>query len=404
MARHVDHVLFPDGRGANAGRAPSDHARLSVELRTRQRWSGVLAEFTAELLTDFDCDPLALLADRVVGVADADLVAVLRPIGRELIMVEMAKGRLAEEVSGLVFRTSGTLTGSVMANGQPLIVPQSSGVPERPLSLGPTMLIPFAAAGEAEGVVSVARTLGRPAFTELDVELTSDFLRQATVALGGVAAAEDRQQSVILAERSRVAADLHDQVIQRLFGAGLRLEAIAGQLADQAMRAKVLEQAALLEDAIAAIRVAIFNLEPEPKSAKPTTLREQVVDVVRELSDVFGASPQLEFTGILDSSIPARIADDLLAVLREGLTNVVRHAHANQTLVSITVSDEEVLLKIVDNGIGLGRSRRVGGIANMEQRAERWGGSVSCRTGPAGGTVLDWTARLRSVDNSGVTT
>jgi signal transduction histidine kinase len=377
-----------------------DNARLFGETRRRQHWSSALAEITTALLSDLDADPLDMLAEHVVSLADADLVTVLRPVGGDLLMVDVAKGKLAGELNGLVFRSAGTLTGRAMASGQPVLVSESSGAAERPLALGPTMVIPMVTSGEPSGALSVARMLGRPTFTAQDLEMATDFARQANVAVQLAAARADQQRFVILEDRSRIAGDLHDHVIQRLFAAGLGLQAVAGRITDAAARAKITEQVQSLDEAITAIRTAIFALTTQP-SRKTPPLRHRVIDLVAELSSIFPLSPRLAFSGPVDLAIPDAVADDLLAVLREGLTNVARHADAEEAFVSITVTDDEALLEIVDNGVGIGRPRRRSGIASMQTRAARWDGSVSYHAKPGGGTVLDWTARLRDAEDHG---
>jgi signal transduction histidine kinase len=376
-----------------------DNARLFDETQRRQRWSLALADITAALLSDFEGDPLELIADRVVTLVDSDLVSMVRPVGKNLIMVATARGQLASQVEGLVIESAGTMTARALETGQPVLVPENLGTPELPVVLGPSMVIPMRTSGEPNGALLVARSDGRAAFTPQDLEMAADFARQAGVALEITVAREDRQRFLMLEDRSRIASDLHDHVIQRLFAAGLRLQAWAGRVGDPTIKAGITEQIDSLDEAIVAIRTAVFAMTAHPQNRSP--LRHRIIDVVAELSELFPASPRLAFSGPIDLAIPAEMAEDVLAVVREGLTNVARHADARETAISLAVRDGEASLAITDDGIGARSPSRRSGIANLEKRAERWNGSVALTPGREGGTVLTWRARIDTAAKNG---
>jgi signal transduction histidine kinase len=369
-----------------------DNARLYDESKHRQRWASALAEITAALLSDYQGDPLDLIVDRVAELADGDLVCVVRAISDELLMVDTARGRMAGQVEGLVFRAPGTLTARALASGQPVLVPESFGAPELSLTLGPTMVIPLASSGQSQGVLSVARAEGRPSFTAQDLDMAADFAAHASVALELAAARADQQRFMVLEDRSRIAADLHDHVIQRLFAAGLGLQAISGRIADPIARAKLTEQVESLDEAIVAIRTAIFALTTQPRESTP--FRHRVIDLVSELGRSLPLSPRLAFTGPVDLAISGELADDMLGVIREGLTNVAKHAGAQETSVSLAVRADAATLEISDDGVGMGSLNHKSGVANMARRAERWHGAASFESRDGGGTVLTWTAQV----------
>jgi len=367
-----------------------DNARLYEESTRRQRWASALAEISAALLSDYSGDSLELIVDHVLALADADLVCVVSSVSQDLLMVETARGRAASDVEGLVFRASGTMSAQALAGGLPVLVPTSPGPPEHPLPPGSTMVIPMRSPGQRAGVISVSRMTGRPAFTPQDLEMTADFVAQAGVALELAAARADQQRLVVLEDRSRIAADLHDHVIQRLFAAGLGLQAVSTRITDAGARARLEEQVSSLDEAILAIRTAIFALTPQPHDAPP--LRHRIVDVVSEVGQTLRTSPRLMFSGPVDLTITGELADDVLAVIREGLTNVGKHADAHETTVALGVHTDVVTLEISDDGVGMGGSTRRSGVANIRQRAERWRGSGTFRARDGGGTVLTWTA------------
>jgi signal transduction histidine kinase len=367
-----------------------ENARLYDESRRRQRWASALAEITAAMLSDYDGDPIELIVDRVLDLADGDLVCVIRSISDDLMMVETARGRMAGEIEGLVFHGSGTLAARALAGRQPVLVPESSGAPENRFPRGPTMVIPMASTGNA-AALSVSRGHGRPLFTAQELDMVADFAGQASVALKLVAARADQQRLVMLEERSRIAADLHDHVIQRLFAAGLGLQAISARITEPTARAKLADQVTSLDEAILAIRTAVFALTPQAHETTP--LRHRILDLISELAPVLTFAPRAVFSGPVDSVISAELADDVLGVLREGLTNVAKHAEASDTTVSLAVLADAVTLEISDDGVGLRDSGRKSGVANIRRRAERWNGTATFSARDGGGTVLTWTAQ-----------
>jgi len=377
---------------ASAG-AAIDHARLFDESQRRQRWSAASAEVTAALLSEETDDSLGILADRVAHLADAELVCIALPTSGTEMSVVVARGALAERYAGAVFDAAGTLAGQAHESGQPTMSDAGSlGSVDPVLGLGPSMAIPFASAGAPPGVLTVSRSSGRAAFTRADLEMAADFAGQASVALTLAAGRADRARLAILEDRGRIARDLHDHVIQRLFGAGLSLQAVAGSISDAALRARVGQQVDALDAAIAEIRTAIFTLSVADDTDAPK-LRHRVLDVITETADLFAESPHVTFGGAVDLMIDAGLADDVIAVVREGLTNIARHAGATRTEVSVVVSGDLVVVEIADDGRGVGEgSRRSSGTANLEQRAVARGGAFELARRESGGTVLRWSA------------
>jgi signal transduction histidine kinase len=385
---------------ATAGSA-IDNARLFDETQRRQRWSSALAEVTAALLADAPQSPLDLLVQRVLQLAEADLVALVRKKSSDSLIVDRATGPLADEVAGLVFGSAGTLTGQALESGLPVVVPAASGTPERPLLLGPTMVIPMNSARSPDAALVVSRMRGSGEFTARDVELAAEFATQASVALELAAAREDQQRLVVLEDRSRIARDLHDHVIQRLFAAGLSLQAAATKVTDPHTRARIADQVQSLDEAILAIRTAIFTLTSEPTERPP--LRHRVIQLLTELGEPFDISPRLAISGPVELSVPDDLAEDLLAALREGLTNVARHARARNVDVALVLNGGDVSLEISDDGVGIHDTGRRSGIANLERRAVRRGGSARVERRPEGGTLLSWRARLGAEHSGGGT-
>jgi signal transduction histidine kinase len=254
------------------------------------------------------------------------------------------------------------------------------------------MVIPMITARSPRGALIVSRGQGSRSFTEREVGFATEFAAQASVALELAAARDDQQRLVVLEDRSRIARDLHDHVIQRLFAAGLSLQATAGEVGDLRTKSRIADQVQSLDEAIVAIRTAIFTLTAEPEERPPLRLR--MIELLTELGGLFDVSPRLVISGPVDLSVPDALAEDLLAALREGLTNVARHARAREVTVSITVEGDDVSLEIDDDGVGIAESGRRSGIANLERRAVRRGGVAKVVRRPEGGTRLSWRARI----------
>ncbi|MGX5682149.1 GAF domain-containing protein [Schumannella luteola] len=370
---------------ATAG-AAIDHARLFDETRRRQRWAEASAEITAVLLSDHVEDSLGILVERVGMLADADLVCIVVPAGADELRVEIAWGELSEAALGRSFPVAGSVAGRALEAGQPILAPNPA-LGELPLDM--TIAVPVALAGAGSGVLAVSRRPGRPRFREDDLSTVADFAGQASLALRLAEGRADRERLALLEDRSRIARDLHDTVIQRLFGAGLSLQALAGRV-DPTSAARIAEQVEVLDAAIADIRTAIFAITAAP--AATGTVRHRVLDLVSELAGFFPDPPRLAFAGPVDLLVGTELADDVVAVVREGLSNVARHASASESVVTITAAGGEVVVEIVDNGTGMpDEPTRSSGLANLAARAERRGGSFAVAPAETGGTVLQWT-------------
>ncbi|QYF74815.1 GAF domain-containing protein [Cryobacterium sp. PAMC25264] len=373
-----------------------DNARLFDETRRRQRWSAASAEISAALLSDRADASLELLADRFASLADADLVCVVLAAGEGTLIVDTARGTQAKRVKGLVIPSAGTTVGRAFDSGQPILTADSGASLDQPdaqLVLGPTMVIPLLASGRTHGVMTVSRSTGRPRFTTSDLEMAADFAGQASVALELARGRTAGQKLALLEDRSRIARDLHDNVIQRVFAAGIGLQAISGSVDDADVRERIIEEVVALDVAIVEIRTAIFALTAQT-SRDRGSIRHRVIDLLSELASLFPQTPRLVFTGPIDLLTPPAMSDDIAAVIREGLMNVVRHAEATETVVNLSVGDDLVVIEVVDNGVGVTESDRRSGLANLAARAEQWGGDVVLENRARGGSRLRWTAGI----------
>ena len=193
------------------------------------------------------------------------------------------------------------------------------------------------------------------------------------------------RQLALLEERQRIAADLHDVVIQRLFAAGLDLAAVQRGAPDATQR--IANAAGGVDEAIRELRRAIHSLT---QLMTPTQLPATIERILGNAGRVLGFVPTMTYTGSLEH-LPRQSVDHLLAVLTEALSNVARHAEATEVHVTLSCEPDHVALQVADNGRGVGDAHRSSGLANMKQRAERLGGTFRCRDNQPRGTVVEWT-------------
>ena len=371
-----------------------DNARLYAETKRRQDWSAASAEITASLLSVDQDDAITLLASKVLELSDGDYVRVALPSDDPTqLVISTARGLDEDEVEGRLVPLEDSIWGSVLDGKQPRLVEEEemrSTVTATERSIGPTMAVPMIGSGRTLGVLVVSRLAGRPRFTPADLELAADFAGQASLAMELASAKADQQRMVLLEDRGRIARDLHDHVIQQLFGTGLELQSVVGALPPGPTADRVDHAVAGLDTAIAQIRTAIFALSSS-ETDRADTVRHRVIDVVNEVAAGLPRTPHVAFSGPVDLAVTGRLADDAVAVIRESLTNVVKHAHAQQTSVSVAVVHGVVVIEVVDDGVGATMGPRRSGLANLEARARIYGGDFVFESEP-GNTRSRWSA------------
>jgi len=254
---------------------------------------------------------------------------------------------------------------------------------------GPTALLPIAVGGDEIGVLAVAWSTDSETFVENLVPLLAALAQQMGLALVAGRSQQNRSRLAMFEDRERIARDMHDLVIQRLFATGLSLQA-AGRLTQHPTIATRLNEAVdELDAAIKDIRHTIFELHRESPTRE---LPEEIADLVRAATEPLGFAPALTIDGPLDA-LPADLEADVVAVVREGLANVARHARASSVSVQVT-SGDALLVEVADDGIGLGSNAVESGLDNLRQRAEAHGGSLTLRRRTPRGTSLVWEALL----------
>jgi signal transduction histidine kinase len=374
-----------------------DNARLYEESRLRERWLQASAEITHSLMSGSERgEVLALIAERAREITGAALAVVALPMpDTDSLTVELAIGQEAEAHRGLVLPMNSSLIGQAFSDATPVSSTDISQ-DERVSTdlrlftgLGPAVAVPIGSGDGLRGVVLLVREAGRKVFADQETEPLQGFGAQAAVAMELAERRRDAEQIAMLEDRDRIARDLHDLAIQRLFATGMTLQS-AGRFIEHAEASeRVVRAVEDLDETIKIIRSTIFGLRTHDEAAGPG-LRARAVRVVGETAPVMGFAPSLRMEGLLDTHVPKEIADHVVAVLSEALTNVARHARANRAEVVLETDGREVRLEVSDDGVGIPAEGRRSGLSNMAERAQQLGGALEWTSPATGGTVLCW--------------
>lgn len=375
-----------------------ENARLYEESHRQQEWLRAWAEATRDLLqgSATTTQNLTQIADVVRRLTSADVVSVVfRGADPDELTVEVSRGQGARELLGLTYPIAGSLVGEAFAEGRALRLDPGHGDYyvhlQAAFDVGPVLACPLFRDGQTDAAVVVGRRLGSPAFTDIDLRMAEAFANQAAVALELADRRESQRRLEVLEDRARIARDLHDHTIQRLWAAGLTVQAGAVRAGDPAIRESLQSVVESLDATIRQIRTTIFELQDSgAESAAP---RSVLIKVVAEIEPVLGFAPDLVFIGPLDTVVQADVLSDAEAVLREGLTSIAKHTDANRVSVTVEVSLRHVVIQIVDNGSVTPSGARDQGLAHLERRARLRGGALTFSQ-DEGASTLRWSATL----------
>jgi two-component system, NarL family, sensor histidine kinase DevS len=386
--------------GSAAGVA-IENARLYEAARRQQRWMQANAEVATSLLSGADPDTvLAGLTRQVRELSHADLVVLALPeLDTRRLTIRFAEGEGADDTRGLVLPAEQSLSGHVLNSGEALAVDdfatdeRTAGVVREPMGhIGPAVLFPLGAAGDVRGVLTVGRRRGGMPFPETTAAVVASFAVQAGIALELADRRSDAERLSLFEDRDRIARDLHDLVIQRLYATGMSLEGTVPMITRPETAARVKRAVDAMDETIKDIRLTIFALQSRGQDSQPN-LREAIVAVVEEMTPLAGFAPSLRLGAKLNDRVRTEVAEDMLTALREALSNAARHAQAGRIDVSVDVDAEGFLIvRVTDNGVGIPANGRRSGLRNLRLRAEKLGGEL--RLGPAdadgAGTELVW--------------
>lgn len=350
-------------------------------LRLQARAEAVAAEIRLELLSEAPLETsLGLICTRAAELAGARAAALVSVGGSGTGLLASAgdKGTLtalAESLRTKRFLTEGTGTARTarLAGGLTVLavpVPCAEGARVRRATLAVVL-------GE-----------GQPALPER-TQAVASLAGQAVLALELATVRAERDRMAISAERERIARDLHDLVIQRLFGAGLRLQGALALIDNSSAASRVASTVDELDATIKEIRGAIFSLEAAPSAG----LESRVNEAIATASEALGFTPALSFRQPPGHEVPLEAELEAVAVLREALSNAARHARANKVEVNVEVGNE-LTIQVIDDGVGVGKPKRLSGIANARARAALLGGRLRLSAAKGGGTCFEWRVPL----------
>ena len=388
--------------GAAAGVAV-ENARLYDAARRQQRWIQASAEVTTRLLSGSDpSEVLAGITKQTRELSGADLAVLALPSeDRRMLVVTYADGEGAEATHGLVLPGGQSLSGQVLTTGEPVIADDfahdervAKSARGAMSQIGPAIVFPLGAPGNVRGVLTIGRNHGATPFPTAQADVVASFAAQAGVALELAASRSEAERLSLYEDRDRIARDLHDLVIQRLYATGMSLEGTMPMIAKPEVASRITHAVDAMDETIKDIRATIFELQARDAPAGPD-LRGDVVALVEEMTDMLGFAPSLRLGAGLSDGISSEAAEQALAALREALSNAARHAQASQVDVTVDVSPDGMLTMLVtDDGVGVPADGRRSGLRNLASRAEKLGGEL--RLGPAAqdaahpGTRLEW--------------
>jgi len=388
--------------GAAAGVAV-ENARLYDAARRQQRWIQASAEVTTRLLSG--SDPREVLADvtrRARELSGADLAVLALPDdeGRRL-TITYADGDGAEATRGLVLSAGESLSGQVLAAGEPMTSTdfatdeRASKAARGAMSqIGPAELFPLGAPGNVRGVLTVGRRHGGAPFPAALTAVVASFAAQAGVALELAASRDEAQRLSLYEDRDRIARDLHDLVIQRLYATGMSLEGTMPMITRPEVASRITNAVDAMDETIREIRSTIFALQARDSASGPD-LRGDIVALCEEMTGMLGFDPSLRLGAGLGTQIGPEVAEQVLAALREALSNAARHASASRVDVTVDVDPDGMLaVQVTDDGTGIPAEGRRSGLRNLAKRAEKLGGELRLTPASPGaarpGTRLEW--------------
>jgi signal transduction histidine kinase len=380
-----------------------ENARLYEAARRQQRWIQASAEVTTRLLSGSEPgEVLTGVTRQARELSGADLAVLALPDeGGRRLTITYADGDGAAATRGLVLPAGQSLSGRVLATGE-RVASADFAADERAAHaargamshIGPAVVFPLGVPGNVRGVLTVGRRHGAAAFPQSQVDVVASFAAQAGVALELAASRAEAERVSLYEDRDRIARDLHDLVIQRLYATGMSLEGTMPMITRPEVANRITNAVDAMDDTIKDIRATIFALQARGVVDRPD-LRGDIVTLVEEMTPMLGFAPSLRLGAGLAAPVRPQLAEQVLAALREALSNAARHAQAIEVDVTVDVDPDEILTVLVtDDGIGMPADVKRSGLRNLAIRAQDLGGELRLSPADPGaatpGTRLEW--------------
>ncbi|RAU96655.1 GAF domain-containing sensor histidine kinase [Mycolicibacter senuensis] len=389
-----DDEVLVQALAAAAGIAIAN-ARLYAQAKARQSWIESTRDIATELLSGTDPSTVfRLIAEEAGKLTGSESALVAIPLDddtleaevNELLVVETIGAAMAP-LNGDTIPVAGSSVGEAFSQRKPRQVARLAlpGID----ATGPALILPLRAADAVAGVVVVMRHGTSIPFSVEQLDMMAAFADQAALAWQLATSQRRMHELDVLTDRDRIARDLHDHVIQRLFAVGLSLQGTIPRARDAVVRRRLTDAVDDMQEIIGEIRTTIFDLHGA--SATVTRLRQRLDNAVAQFSGS-GLHTTVAFIGPLSVVEPV-LADHAEAVLSEAVSNAVRHSGATELAVQIKVEDD-LAIEVADNGRGMPEVVTPSGLANLRRRAEQAGGTFGIEAAPGGGTVVRWSAPL----------
>jgi signal transduction histidine kinase len=383
----ADDEVVLEALAAAAGVAV-ENARLFERSRMRERWLEATAEINAQLLGGATGeDALRLIVQRTVELASASWATVLLHDGNDLRKAAEAGNEAVPDA----FAADAPVLAQVLDTAAPALMEQVDGqLGDLPARTGAAVVLPLRAGTTVTGVLVAVRDKDAAPFGADLMPLLASFADQAVVAIEFAENQNAKRLVDVLEDRDRIARDLHDHVIQRLFATGMSLQGSLTWVTHPEARRRVQKAVNQLDQTVLEIRTSIFDLQAD---SGDTGLRRRLLNIVAEIAEGAALSPAIRMSGTIDSLVPDYIGEHAEAVVRETVTNALRHAHATELTLTAEAGDA-LIITMVDNGRGMPPDVARSGLRNLEQRAAALNGALTVAGEPGGGTRVTWRVPL----------
>ncbi len=371
-----------------------ENARLFEDATRRQRWLEAGMDVSERLMGNPTAEAagLDLIAEGALEQSESAVAMIAFPDpGGRVLRCGTAVGD-SHLVTGHAIAADSAPIAHLLTTGESVLcrAPELWAGSAAAEELGPVLVAALGHKGTHAGILILARPFGAPGYGQVDVEMNEVYCSRGALALELAHAHLMREQQIVFSDRDRIARDLHDLVIQRIFAAGLSVQSLRRHTTDPVAQQRINSITGELDETIRGLRDTIYALGDNGGRER---LSSRIVRAVQDGTWQAGTTPELQMRGPVDG-IPEPVAGHLLAVLSEGLSNALRHSGALHITITVSVRGGQVKLLIEDDGKGFKNPGRTSGLSNMQHRAAAVGGTFVPVSAPGHGTRLSWTVPL----------